>query len=130
MEPLRTARWAPAAPRAVNTAAGGSGTLVVRPSTSGGHLTRVEFMRALFGVVSLLVVLAIVGLIVVKQLKAVGRVGAQPPSADATGVPLAPAMSGSGNVREQAAQLQNQVADDVAKALNQGAAAGRVDTEK
>ena len=45
-------------------------------------------------------------------------------------MPLAPAMSGSGNVREQAAQLQNQVADDVAKALNQGAAAREQESEK
>lgn len=79
-------------------------------------------MRALFGAVSLLIVLAIVGLIAVRQLKAVGHVASLPASA-AIGVNTAtlPQMSGSGSVRDQSRELQKQVTDDVAKALKQGA---------
>jgi hypothetical protein len=80
-------------------------------------------MKALFGVVSLLVALAIVGLVVVKQMKATRLVAA--PAADAAGLPAAPMMSGSGALREQSQQLQSKVAQDVAKALEQGAAARR-----
>jgi hypothetical protein len=86
-------------------------------------------MRALFGVVSLLVALAIVGLIAVKQLKAVGHTGTAPASAEA-GVPVVPQMSGSGTVRQQAQQLENKVANDVAKAMNQGAEQRREESEK
>lgn len=85
-------------------------------------------MKALFGVVSLLIALAIVGLVAVKQLKAVGR-GASPVVVE-SGVPAMPQMSGSGTAREQTQQLQNQVADDVAKAMSQGAAARREETDK
>ena len=77
-------------------------------------------MKALFGAVSLLVALAIVGLIAVKQMKAIGHVGAG--STAQAGIPDVPAMSGSGTVGEQAKQLENKVADDVAKAMAQGAA--------
>ena len=77
-------------------------------------------MKAIFGVVSLLVALAIVGLIAVRQMKAIGHVGAV--ATTGAGVPAVPAMSGSGTVREQAKQLENKVADDVAKAMAQGAA--------
>lgn len=55
----------------------------------------------------MLIVVAIVGLIARSQLQAVRP------------VPAAPAAS---SVREQSQQLQRQVADDVAKALSQGAA--------
>ena len=68
-------------------------------------------MKAAFGVVSLLIVLAIVGLSVSKQLKA-GRTAASPGSA-------ASAVAG----RDQAGKIQEQVADDIAKAM--GAAAAR-----
>jgi hypothetical protein len=79
-------------------------------------------MKALFGVVSLLVALAIVGFVAVRQLKAVGHVG-QAPASTTAGVAPVPQMSGSGTVREQAVQLENKVANDVVKAMNQGAAA-------
>ena len=88
-------------------------------------------MKAMFGVVSLLVALVIVGMLTVRQLKAVGHggagagagagVGAAASRSD--GVPALPAMSGSGTVREQAVQLQNKVAADAVKAMNDGAAA-------
>ncbi len=85
-------------------------------------------MRALFGVVSLLVALAIVGLVAVKQLKAVGQRAA--PAAAEAGVPAVPQLSGSGTVRQQTQQLQNKVADDVAKAMSQGADARRQEADK
>ena len=85
-------------------------------------------MKALFGVVSLLVALAIVGLIAVQQLKAVGHVGGS--AAVGAGVPPVPQMSGSGTVREQAQTLENKVANDVVKAMNQGAQARQTDADK
>jgi len=89
-------------------------------------------MKALFGVVSLLVALAIVGLIAVKQLKAVGRVGGSAGASAAADVGAAPIpqMSGSGTVRDQSRELQNKVADDAIKAMNQGAEARKQDSEK
>ena len=86
-------------------------------------------MKALFGVVSLLVVLAIVGLIAVKQLKTVGQIGGS--MADtAQGVPAMPQMSGSGTVRDRSRELQNKVANDAIKAMNQGAEARQAESEK
>ncbi len=86
-------------------------------------------MKALFGVVSLLVALAIVGLIAVKQLKAVGQTGRAGAASEAVGVAV-PQMSGSGTVRQQAQQLQNKVANDAVNAMNQGAAARKDESEK
>ncbi len=83
-------------------------------------------MKAIFGVISLLVALAIVGLIAVKQLKAVGKTGS-PASADA---PAVPQMSGSGTIRDQSRELQNKVANDAIKAMNQGAAARQEQADK
>jgi hypothetical protein len=82
-------------------------------------------MKAMFGVVSLLVALCIVGLLAVRQLKAVSHAGAGAASAAPTsdGTPAVPAMSGSGTLREQSVQLQNKVAADAIKAMNDGAAA-------
>jgi len=77
-------------------------------------------MRAIFGVVSLLVVLAVVGLLVVNQLKAVNHSVSS--AAVQAGVPGASAASpAQGTVREQAQQLQQKVANDVIKAMEQGA---------
>ncbi len=78
-------------------------------------------MRAIFGVVSLLVVLAIIGILAKKQLQAVHNVGASLPPAQtsADGTPTAaPAAS---TVRAQSQQMQQRVVDDVNKALQQGA---------
>jgi len=75
-------------------------------------------MRALFGVVSLLVALAVVGVIAMKQLKAVNH-STSAPSADDTS---ATAVQPAANVREQSQQMQQRVKDDVARALQQGAA--------
>lgn len=77
-------------------------------------------MRAIFGVVSLLVALAIIGIIAKKQLQAVHNVGASlPPQTSTDGTPTAaPAAS---TVRAQSQQMQQRVVDDVNKALQQGA---------
>ena len=83
-------------------------------------------MKAIFGVVSLLVALPIVGLIAVKQLKAVGKTGS-PASADA---PAVPQMSGSGTIRDQSRELQNKVVNDAIKAMQQGADARKDESEK
>ena len=81
-------------------------------------------MKALFGVVSLLVVLALVGIIAAKQLKAVGHVGQPAPSSASTNadVPAVPSMAGSGTVKERAVGLENKVVSDMTNAMNQGAA--------
>ena len=83
-------------------------------------------MRALFSIVSLLVVLAIVGLIAARQMKtAVPVLPAPTPAAtsDAVTTEAAQPQPPPGNVREQSQQLQQRVQSDVAKALEQGAAA-------
>ena len=81
-------------------------------------------MRALFGVVSLLVVLAIVGFIAARQLRATGpAIGAAlPPSSTTASAPA--------TVREHSRQLQQQVQSDVVKALEAGAAARRDEAGK
>lgn len=71
-------------------------------------------MRGVFSAVALLVVLAVVGLAVTKQLKSAGTVHAT------TGQPAASGVAG-----ETPQQVQQRVRDDVAKALEQGAAARR-----
>jgi hypothetical protein len=76
-------------------------------------------MKALFGIVSLLVALAVVGLLAARQWQAVAP-SVAPAAAAAPGVP---AFAASGNVREQAVQLERKVQNDVVKALAQGAAA-------
>lgn len=66
-------------------------------------------MRSLFGVVSLLVVLVIVGVVASKQFKATTAINA------AESQPLA------GTVRQQSQQIQDQMKSDVDKALAQSA---------
>jgi hypothetical protein len=83
-------------------------------------------MRAVFGVVSLLVVLAIVGLLATRQLKATGQAVSAALPAPAGEVSSAPV----GNVREQSQQLQQRVKSDVAKALEAGAAAHKDESDK
>lgn len=90
-------------------------------------------MRALFGVVSLLIALAIAGLVAVKQLKAVGKAQAtpgSPASAASADSPAMPQLSGSGTPSARSLELQNQVADDVAKAMKQGAEARQDASDK
>ncbi len=72
-------------------------------------------MRAVFGVVSLLVVLAIVGMLASRQMKAVKTSVPAATSSAAAGAGAAP------TVREQSQQIQQQVQSDVSKMLEQGA---------
>jgi hypothetical protein len=67
-------------------------------------------MRALFSLVGLLVVVAIVMLLGKKQLQAVAPVATPPTSAATTSVP------------EQSRGVQQKVQQDVSRALEQGAA--------
>jgi hypothetical protein len=78
-------------------------------------------MKAMFGVVSLLIALAIVGFLAARQLKTVTPSATAGATATAAGVAL-PDIAASGTVREQSQQIQQKVKDDVAKALQQGAA--------
>jgi hypothetical protein len=71
-------------------------------------------MRVVFGVVGLLLALAIVGLVAKQQLRAAGtpRIGAAPAAAGA---------STSGTVAGTSRQVQQQIQVDLGKALEQGA---------
>ncbi|HKX41089.1 MAG TPA: hypothetical protein VJO99_08030 [Burkholderiaceae bacterium] len=84
-------------------------------------------MKAMFGMVSLLVVLAIVGLLAARQLKTAAPSVAPGASAAAAAGLSTSGIATGGTVREQSQQIQQKVKDDVAKALEQGAAA-RKDT--
>lgn len=80
-------------------------------------------MRALFGIASLLVVLAVVGILAMKQMKAVnGAVGSAAATLPSGAGPAPTPGAGSGDVREQSLPLQQRVKDDVARSLQQGAA--------
>jgi hypothetical protein len=76
-------------------------------------------MKATFGLVSLLIALAIIGIVINKQLKAVGKVPVV-----VTDGSVSQGAAASGTVREQSQQLQEKVRSDVVKALEQGAAQG------
>ena len=69
-------------------------------------------MRVIFGVLSLLIVVAIVGMLAKNQLQAVQV------SAPVDGVASAPVLTGT--PAQQSRQLQRQVTDDIDKALQQG----------
>jgi len=73
-------------------------------------------MKATFGFVSLLIALAIIGVVINKQLKAVGKVPVV-----ATDGSVSAGTSAGGTVREQSQQLQDKARNDVVKALEQGA---------
>lgn len=87
-------------------------------------------MKTLFGVVSLLVVLAAVGLVAARQLRTALPVPAVPADSAAPGMAAVPSLAASASVRQQAQQLQQRVGDDVARALEQGAAARREAAEQ
>ncbi|HJV61847.1 MAG TPA: hypothetical protein VJ743_12940 [Albitalea sp.] len=78
-------------------------------------------MRALFGVVALLVVLAILGIVATRQLRSVSHsVGASLPPAQSSAEARAAAVPAS-DVRGEVRQLQQRTVDDINKALEQGA---------
>ena len=81
-------------------------------------------MKAIFGVISLLVALAVVGVLASRQLKTANiatpsLAGVSASAALAAGVVL-PAAS-AGTPAEQSKQIQQQVMTDVMKAIQQGA---------
>lgn len=75
-------------------------------------------MRMVFGVLGLLVALAIVGSLVKRQLQAVGA-PLRPEAASAAGVALP---AGTGTPAQQSQQLQRRVADDVTQLMQQAPA--------
>lgn len=75
-------------------------------------------MRAIFGGLSLLVVLGIVAIMAMKQLKAVGT--STSTAAAAASLPQA-TPEAAATVRAQSEQLQQRVQDDLARAMAQGA---------
>lgn len=77
-------------------------------------------MRLIVGVLSLLVVAAVVMLLAKQQLQAVGTLRTPAPAA-ASGATTPAAPTPAPTVADGARQLQRQVADDVSRALQQGA---------
>lgn len=75
-------------------------------------------MRAIVGLVSILVVMAIVGVLMKNNLNATRSAGS-PASVAEDGVKL-PQVDTSKNVRDQSQQIQNQVRDELNQALQQG----------
>jgi hypothetical protein len=83
-------------------------------------------MRAVLGVVSLLIVVAVIGIIASRQLKSNSRAitDASPStSSSARSTDAATPTAPPATVREQSQQLQQRARDDVTRALEQGAAA-------
>ncbi len=70
-------------------------------------------MRMIFGVLSLLIVVAIIGMLARTQLKTVASVPALPSTSGTAGTQPAP----TGTIREQAKSVQDQYKQDVNKAL-------------
>ncbi len=81
-------------------------------------------MKPLFGVVGLLLALAVVGIVAVKQLNAVSRSVGSAAQVDtsASSSQITPAAASTGTLVEQSKQIQDKVRSDIAKALEQGAA--------
>jgi hypothetical protein len=77
-------------------------------------------MRAIFSILSLLLVVAIVGFLAKKQMASVGNI--QVPSVTApaaSGDAVAPKIDPAGNAQQQSQQIQNQVKSAVEAAVNQ-----------
>ena len=79
-------------------------------------------MKAMFGMISLLIALAIVGILAARQLKTAAPSIAPGASAAAAAGLSASGLAATGTVREQSQQIQQRVKDDVSKALEQGMA--------
>ena len=79
-------------------------------------------MKAIFGILSLVIVLAVVGSLAKKQLEAVGAGGSaarNAAAASAAGVSL-PADANGATVAQQARGMQERARADTARALQQG----------
>jgi hypothetical protein len=64
-------------------------------------------MRAVFGILSLLLVVAVVGLLAKKQFAAVSDIKV-PQTAPVAGTPALPAITAGGNAQQQSQQIQQQ----------------------
>ncbi len=71
-------------------------------------------MKAIFGVLSLVVALAVVGMVAKRQLQATGSVVSQ-------GLPGVPAVEASAPVSQQVKAIEQQTRAGVERALQQGA---------
>ena len=80
-------------------------------------------MRAVLGLIGLVVALAVVGVLVKTQLKAVQAIRVAPAGA-------APAPAPAGAASASPRQVSRQVADDIAKAMQQGARRSDGDTPR
>lgn len=78
-------------------------------------------IKAIFGIVSLLIVLATVGWVAKAQLHAVGGVPAVPSAEVASQAVVLPEYAGTPAVAGHAQDLEQKARDDVARALQQGA---------
>jgi hypothetical protein len=77
-------------------------------------------MKAIFGVLSLLIVLAIVGGVAKKQLSASGLSGRAASAERTASLPADRAMPAAATVPEQSQALQQQARDRTMRALQQG----------
>lgn len=84
---------------------------MVRPLTLAQELERCE-MRLVFGVLSLLIVVAVIGVLARKQLGALSAVGSAP------AIPTGVSLPGS-TPQQQSQQLQNQVKKSLDAAMEQ-----------
>ncbi|KRD13946.1 MULTISPECIES: hypothetical protein [Acidovorax] len=75
-------------------------------------------MRAVFGLVGLVVALAVVGVVVKKQMSAM-RTPVPTLQTTATGAPAPTTSAGSGTVRDQSQQIQQQVKQQVEGLMQQ-----------
>jgi Na+-transporting methylmalonyl-CoA/oxaloacetate decarboxylase gamma subunit len=73
-------------------------------------------MRVIFGVLSLLIVLAVVGTLVKKQLTGVAPISVDAQDASQAGNP---ASAPAGNARQQSQQIQQQVKQSIEAAMQQ-----------
>lgn len=73
-------------------------------------------MKAIFGVLSLLIVLAVVGTLVKKQLTGVAPISVTPQEA---GQVVAPASAPQGNAQQQSQQIQQQVRQSLEASMQQ-----------
>ena len=77
-------------------------------------------MKAIFGVLSLLIVLAIVGSIAKKQLSASGLAGRAAAADRAASLPVDSGAPAGATVPQQAKALENQARERTVRALQQG----------
>jgi hypothetical protein len=83
-----------------------------------GRRTKGQDMRAVFGVLGLLLVLSVVGFVARNQLRSLRAPAAVPVDAASSGI-LAPM---SGTPAQQSQQLQDKVRDDLNKVMQQAPA--------